>query len=231
MRNIRAIVPLVVLTLLALPAYAKDAPAAGKDAPAAGKDKPPAVHLDVPYTRIGVVLFYNDSHIRDGGAKFTDILLGRLGVRLGGAEFVMADPAVIGVKYGPLQPDEASNLAQHYKVQALVDGIFTGIDIVGGTWPSQATGVPEAKGYARWRLLDAQSGMMVLDGTLDPKKPKLYSTRARDTDELIRFVMRDMAEEIAAALKDAGAAEADAPEGKPRKEPAAPKDNAGGEAK
>ncbi len=126
--------PLILLALIALPAHAKDAPPAAKDAPA-------AVHLDAPYTRIGVVLFYNDSRIRDGGVKFTDILLGRLSVRLAGAEFVLADPAVIGVKYGPLQPDEAANLAQHYKVQALVDGIFSGIEIVGGTWPSQATAV------------------------------------------------------------------------------------------
>jgi hypothetical protein len=230
MRIIRAIVPLVLLALLAPPVLAKDAPAAGAD-------KPPAPHLDAPYTRIGVVKFFNDSHLRGGAEKFTEILLGRFSVRLAGAEFVLADPSVIGVKYGPLQPDEAVNLGQHYKVQALVDGIFSGIEIVGGTWPSQATGVPEAKGSARWRLLDTQTGTMVLDGTLDPKKPKLYSGRVRDTDELVRFVMRDMAEEIAAALKDAGAAtadahaKADAPDAKQRNETAPPESGGGGEAK
>jgi hypothetical protein len=184
-------------------------------APCAAKNPAPQ-HSDLPaipapYTRIGIVTFLDDSRINNGGKKFTEVLLGRLGARINGVEFVLADPQEIGVKAGPLQPDEACNLGAKLGVQALLDGIFSGVDIVGGTWPSIANNVPQAKGTARWRLLDAGTGMLMLDGRVEPEKPKLYSRRVRSTDDLVRLVMLDMAEEIGQALADGGAVPDDAP--------------------
>lgn len=177
-------------------------PPAAEDQPGADDRLP---EIPAPYTRIGIVTFLDDSRIHDGGAKFTDMLLARLGARITGAEFVLADPAQIGIKAGPLQPDEARELGAKAGVQALVDGIFSDIEIVGGTWPSLANNIPQAKGIARWRLLDAGTGMLLLSGRIDPDEPKIYSRRVRNSDELIRLVMQDMAEEIAAALKAAKA--------------------------
>ncbi len=202
----------VAMLALAMPCAAKDPGATKSDLPA----------IPAPYTRIGIVTFLDDSRVHNGGEKFTQVLLGRLGARIEGVEFILADPKEIGIKAGPLQPDEASNLGAKLGVQALLDGIFSDIDIVGGSWPSIANNIPQAKGSARWRLLDAGSGMLMLDGRVDPDRPKLYPKRVRSNDDLIRLVMLDMAEEIAVALQEAGAVPPHITS-LPDPEPAAPK--------
>jgi hypothetical protein len=222
MRILCAIVPLVLFALLAPPCRADDAPDAN------GKDRPASA---LPYTRIGVVLFMDDSRIHHGGEQFTEILLGRLNTRIKGVEFVMADPHEIGIKAGPLQPDEARELGAKLDVQALLDGIFSGVDIVGGTWPSLANDVPQAKGQARWRLLDAGTGVMARDGLVDPKRPKIYSRRVRNTDDLVRRVMQDMAEEICTALEAGGTAQQDEQRDKPAEKDRPLAGSAEGEAK
>jgi hypothetical protein len=220
MRILCAIVPLILFALLAPPCRADD-PTAGN-----ATNQPGNV---LPYTRIGVVLFLDDSRIRHGGEKFTEILLGRLGARIKGVEFVMADPHEIGIKAGPLQPDEARELGAKLGVQALLDGIFSGVDIVGGTFPSLGNDLPQATGRARWRLLDAGTGVLALDGLVDPERPKIYPKRVRNTDDLVRRVMLDMAEEICAALEDAWGAPEDAKKPQPARD--TPADSAEGQVK
>lgn len=155
--------------------------------------------------RIGLVPLADESKIRGGGEELDSILLARLEDHFEDVEFVAVDPGVIGIKNGaPLLLEDAAELGVHYGVDALLTGTFIGVDIVGGTWPNHGADFPSAQGWLRWRLVGCAQGLLLADGTVDFGKPRIYSQRVKDTAQLRRRVMQDLADEALEQLEGIG---------------------------
>jgi|GEM_PF-6064279 len=153
-------------------------------------------------TRIGVVPLRDEGNLRDGAKQMTEILLGRLAGRFSEVEFIAIDPAEAELDDKPLLLDEAVRLGEEFDVEALVDGTFDGIEIVGGTWPNQGADTPQARGFMRWRLVDCQDGLLIADGRIKPAKPEFYSRQIRTEETLVRRVMQSLADQIGTELEE-----------------------------
>jgi len=156
------------------------------------------------YARIGVVPLRDEGNVHDGAVQLTEMLAGRLGARFEQVEFVPVDPAAAGLGDGPLLLDEAVQLGAHYEVDALLDGVFLGVEIVGGTWPNVGSDLPMARGMLRWRLVDCATGLLALDGQVAPKKAKFYPKSVRTEEDLIGRVMQDMVAQVGDDLEAGG---------------------------
>jgi len=169
----------------------------------AAAQEPPADAVPVQYARVGVVPLRDEGNIRDGADKLSEMLAGRLSGRFDEVEFVLIKRDEDGDNE-PLLLDEAVKLGKEQGVDALLDGVFQGIEIVGGTWPNQGSDLPMARGMMRWRLVDCSTGLLALDGKVAPRKPKCYPMRIRTEEELISSVMQDMVAEVGTGLEEAG---------------------------
>jgi hypothetical protein len=156
------------------------------------------------FARVGVVPLRDDGNIRDGAQQLTEMLAGRLDGRFEEVEFIIVDPAVIGLKCGPVLLEEAVELGSEYEVEALLDGVFCGVEIVGGTWPNLGSDLPLARGVMRWRLVECAEGMLVIDGEIAPRKPQFYPKRIRTEEELINRVMQDLVAKVGDDLEAGG---------------------------
>ncbi|MBN2081751.1 hypothetical protein JW859_06015 [bacterium] len=153
-------------------------------------------------TRIGVVPLHDAGNLRDGAEQMTEILLGRLAARFADVEFLAIDPAEAGLEDKPLLLADAVTLGEACDVEALIDGTFDGIEIVGGTWPNQGADTPQARGFLRWRLVDCQDGLLLADGRIRPAKPEFYSRHIRTEEALVRRVMQSLADQVGAEIED-----------------------------
>lgn len=167
-------------------------------------DSGTAVAPAVQYARIGIVPLRDESDIRNGAADLASMLAGRLGERFKSAEFIEVDPGIIGLEHGPVLLEEAVELGAEYGCDALLDGVFGGVEIVGGTWPNTASDTPQARGELTWRLVECSAGRLVVDGTVKPLKPKVYSARIRSSEQLIRRVMQEMVAVVGDELEEGG---------------------------
>jgi hypothetical protein len=156
------------------------------------------------YARVGVVPLRDEGNVHDGAALLTAMLAGRLGARFDQVEFVAVDPAEAGLGNEPLLLNEAKQLGAHYQVEALLDGVFLGVEIVGGTWPNIGSDLPMARGMLRWRLVDCRTGLLALDGKVAPKKAKFYPKAVRTEEDLVSRVMQDMVAQVGDDLEAAG---------------------------
>jgi len=174
--------------------------------PARAQDaaQPAAGAASEQYARIGVAPLRDEGNVHDGAALLTEMLAGRLGARFDHVEFVPVDPAEAGLGDGPLLLDEARQLGAHYQVEALLDGVFLGVEIVGGTWPNVGSDLPMARGMMRWRLVDCGTGLLALDGKVAPKKAKFYPKAVRTEEDLVSRVMQDMVAQVGDDLEAAG---------------------------
>jgi hypothetical protein len=164
---------------------------------------PPALATG-QFTRVGLVPLKDEGQLRGGATDLLSIWQAQLTKEFPEVEFVLADPAALDLPAGPLLLDEAVELGAHYEVQALLTGVFGGVEITGGTWPNAGASFPTAKGVLSWRLVDCTSGLLAADGVVDFDKPKAYSPRVKDTAELTRRVLQDLAREAVAALEASG---------------------------
>jgi hypothetical protein len=157
------------------------------------------------FTRVGIAPLKDASKLRGGADDLLSIWQAQLKQAFPEVEFVLVDPSVLDLPAGPLLLEEAVKLGQHYDVHALLTGVFEGVEVTGGTWPNAGASFPSAKGAMSWRLVECETGVLVADGVIEPRKPKAYSPRIKDTAELCRRVLQDLARDATAALKDAGA--------------------------
>jgi hypothetical protein len=164
-----------------------------------------AAQPEAGFTRVGIVPLRDESGIRDGAKKMTELLRAHLAQRFKGVEFVLVDPAELDLPDGPLLLDEAVRAGEHFKVQALIDGVFQGVEIQGGVWPTLASDTPLARGFLRWRLVECAEGIVVTDGAIHPKRYKVYPKRVRSAEDLERKVMQDLARAAGDALEESGA--------------------------
>jgi hypothetical protein len=170
-------------------------------APAAG---PPAEEPPVQYAHIGIVPLRDEGNVRDGAEELSAMLAGRLDAYFPEAEFILLDPGEEGFPPGPVLLDEAVEYGTEFGVDALIDGVFGGVEIAGGTWPNAGSDVPMARGELRWRLVECGEGLLVADDHVLPEKHKIYSKRITDTDELVERVMQDLVAAVAALLEERG---------------------------
>ena len=191
------LIHVITLALVLAVALARSVPA-GTGTNIAERETP------VQYSVVGIVPFHDRGDVREGAERFIEILQARLAARFEEVEFIVVDPEKVDAETGPLLLDEAVKLGSEYGCDALVDGVFYGVEIVGGTWPNTASDTPEARGKLKWRLVECSGGSLLLDGRLDPGKPKVYSRRIRSEDELIRRVMQGMAAEVGDRLGESG---------------------------
>lgn len=161
-------------------------------------DSAPAPELK----RIAVVPLRDEGNVRDGAARLTSMLQAKLAARFEGVEFFIVEPAADGLPPGPLLLEEAIELCRESGADALLDGVFGGVEIVGGSWPNNGGDHPQAKGFLRWRLVDGTDGLLIQDGVIDPDKHKVYPQRIRSTKELQSRVMQDLAAQVVTALED-----------------------------
>lgn len=164
---------------------------------AAGADTAP------PLTRVGIVPLRDDGNVRDGAERLTSMLAARLGAQFESTEFFIVEldddddqPA------GPLLLKEAVDLGRETGADALLDGVFGGVEIVGGTWPNKGGDHPQARGFLRWRLVDGATGLLITDGRVDPEKPKVYSQRIRTLKRLQTRVLQDLADAVVEELEN-----------------------------
>ena len=156
-----------------------------------------------PYTSVGVIPLHDASNIHEGAMLLTEMLAARLDERFEDAEFILLDAEAVEPARWPLLPDEAVELGDELGVDALLDGVFGGVEIVGGTWPNLGSDVPQARGDLRWRLIDCETGRLVLARASGGRKPKIYSPRIRTTEHLIRQVMQDLVCAVGDELEEA----------------------------
>ncbi len=157
------------------------------------------------FTRVGLAPLRDDGGLRDGAADLLTIWQAQLEKELPEVEFVLVDPAALDLPAGPLLLDEAVKLGAHFEVEALLTGVFGGVEITGGTWPNAGSSYPTAKGAMSWRLVECQTGLVVADGIADFDKPKAYSARTKDTAQLARRVLQDLARAATQQLVASGA--------------------------
>ena len=157
------------------------------------------------FTRVGLAPLRDDGKLRDGAAELLAIWQAQLEQEFPEVEFVPVDPEALDLPDGPLLLDEAIDLGAHYGVQALLTGVFGGVEVVGGTWPNAGSSFPSAKGAMSWRLVESRKGLLVADGSVDFRRPKAYSSRTKDSAQLARRVMQDLAREATAQLGGTGA--------------------------
>jgi hypothetical protein len=156
------------------------------------------------YARVGVVPLRDEGNVHDGAVQLTEMLAGRLGGRFDQVEFVLVDPAELDLGDEPLLLAEAVELGAHFEVDALLDGVFLGVEIIGGTWPNLGSDLPMARGMMRWRLVDCASGLLAQDGKVAPKKAKFYPKAVRTEEDLVNRVMQDMVAKVGDDLEAGG---------------------------
>jgi hypothetical protein len=167
----------------------------------------PAVSADAPTPLvIGVVPLRDEAEQPRLAARLSEMLAARLGARFEDVDFVAVDPALLGsgLSDGPLLLDEAVELGRLAGVDALLDGVFGGVQISGGSWPTRAASAPEARGKLRWRLVECAEGLLLADARIEGDKYKAYSQRIRTEDELQRRVLQDLVLEVGDELERAG---------------------------
>lgn len=156
------------------------------------------------FTRIGVLPLTDKGAVRDGAVQLTAMLKDRLGARFEGVVFIAIDLPAARLEGEPALIENAAKLGQQFDVQALLDGVFGGVDISGGCWPNHGSDMPEARGVLRWRLIECASGQLAAEGDIAPRKPQVYSQRIRTEAALVRSVMQGLVEEVGDALEGAG---------------------------
>jgi hypothetical protein len=162
---------------------------------AAGADTAP------PLTRVGIVPLRDDGNVRNGAQRLTSMLAARLAARFEETEFFVIELDDTDPPEGPLLLAEAVELCRETGADALVDGVFGGIEVVGGTWPNKGGDHPQARGFLRWRLVDGVSGLLITDGVIDPDKPQVYSQRVRTLKQLQTRVLQDLADAVVEELE------------------------------
>lgn len=183
----RVLAHATAMLALALPLVAAGAPA-GDSAP--------------PLERIGIVPLRDEGNVRNGAERLTAMLRARLEARFEQAEFFVVELDEAEQPSGPLLLKEAVELCRETGADGLIDGVFGGVEIVGGTWPNKGGDHPQARGFLRWRLVDGATGLLITDGSIEPEKPTVYSPRIRSTQKLQTRVLQDLADEVVAALED-----------------------------
>lgn len=183
----------LALVLAAQPAWAEDEAAA------------PPTGAVAQFTRVGIVPLKDEGNLRGGAEDLLSIWQAQLEKRFDEVEFVLADPTELGLPAGPLLLEEAVKVGEYYKVEALLTGTFGGVEITGGNWPNAGSSYPSAKGAMSWRLVECGTGLLITDGVVDFGSPKSYSPRVKDSTELARRVLQDLAREAVAALAKSGA--------------------------
>ncbi len=155
-----------------------------------------------PFARVGIVPLRDEGNVRNGAQRLTKMLRARLAAHYEDVDFFIVDLEDTDIPPGPLLLKEAVELCDRTGADALLEGVFGGVEVVGGTWPNRGSDFPMARGYLSWRLVEGSGGMLVSDGKIDPDKPKVYSERIRSTKELQTRVLQDLADGVAAALED-----------------------------
>jgi hypothetical protein len=154
-----------------------------------------------PLQRIGIVPLRDEGNVRNGAERLSSMLQARLEAKFEEAEFFVVELDEKDQPSGPLLLKEAVELCSETGADGLIDGVFGGVEIVGGTWPNKGGDHPQARGFLRWRLVDGSDGMLIMDGRIEPEKPKVYSPRIRSTRQLQTRVLQDLADEVVAALE------------------------------
>jgi hypothetical protein len=179
----------------------------------------PAADPVAQYVSVVVIPLHEAGNVHEGASALTEMLVARLGARFEDVEFLLADAEEIEPAEWPVLPAEAINIGNDLGVDALLDGAFGGVEIVGGTWPNKGSDVPQARGRLNWRLLDCATGQLVLAGVAGAKRPQVYSPRIRSSEELARRVMQDLVTDVGDALEEAvvlaGTGESEAESGLP----------------
>ncbi|MCC7479251.1 hypothetical protein IT575_12440 [bacterium] len=159
-----------------------------------------------PILRIGIVPLKDEAEDPALTSSLGRMLQARLGARFKGVTFTLVDPASLGSQLGdgPLLLKEAVALGQSAQVDALIDGVFGGVKIAGGSWPSLTASAPEAKGRLRWRLVECSEGLLLADGRIEPEQYKVYSQRIRTEKELRKRVLQDLVLEVGDELEKLG---------------------------
>lgn len=157
-------------------------------------DKQPAPPAHAAILKVGIVPLRDDAEQPKLAVKLAAMLKARLGARFKKVSFEIVDPAKLGsgLTDGPLLLDEAVKLGRKAGVDALLDGVFGGVQIAGGSWPSMTASFPEARGKLRWRLVECGEGLLLADGDIRPEHYKAYSQRIRSEGELQRRVLQDL---------------------------------------
>jgi hypothetical protein len=145
------------------------------------------------YSCVGILPVQNDSKLRGAAEQLTSRLATVLGERFEEVEFIIIEPDEQQEDNEPVLLKKAVKFGQQYEVEALLTGVFDGVEIVGGTWPNRGGDYPQARGFHHWRLVECSQGLLVADGAIKPDKPKIYPQRIRSSEELIKRVLQDIA--------------------------------------
>lgn len=154
----------------------------------------------IPYKKIGITLFGNNTRIWEGDKQFSRMLLGYSDTRFKGVEFVKV--ARLSNPDSTMLFDEARQLGEQYGVDAIITGVLDRVSFPGGMFPMKSNNIPQGLGAAWFKLIDTKSGFPVLDCYVWDETTVWYHPRIGEQRDLENAIMKHVAEMISDVLQD-----------------------------
>lgn len=154
----------------------------------------------LPYKKIGITLFGNNTNIWQGDKQFSRMLLGYANTRFKQVEFVKV--ARLSNPDSTMMFDEAKQLGEEYNVDAIITGVLDRVFFPGGLFPMKSNNIPQGQGAAWFKLIDTKTGFPVLDCYVWDETTVWYHPRIGEQKELENAIMKHIAEMICNVLQD-----------------------------
>ncbi len=156
----------------------------------------------LPYKKIGIALFGNQTRVWQGDKQFSLMLLGYAGTRFKNIEFVKVSR--FSNPDSTMMFDEARKLGETYGVDAIITGVLDKVSFPGGMFPMKSNNIPQGQGAAWFKLIETKKGYPVLDCYVWDENTVWYHPRIGEQRELENAIMKHVSEMISNVLQDEG---------------------------